>query len=233
MRISKYALLKPQAIKLRKQGLSIPEIEKRTGIPRSNLSAWLHKVPLTEKQRQRLHHNWVNALVKARQEAVRWHNAKKQERLDLARADALATLNSLNTKDRNIMELALSLLYLGEGTKKKTETSLGSSDPRILRFYIKALGSLYSLQPKDLYCQLFLRYDQDAETSKKYWSKALNIPTACFRYCNFDDRTKDRPTIEGYEGVCLVRGGSVAIQRKLVYLANAYIDQIGKSEMSG
>src|SRR5690606_12327722 len=112
---------------------------------------------------------------------------------DRARVDALDTLKSLDLKDRNVMELALSLLYLGEDTKKKTETSLASSDPRILRFYIKALSSLYSIQAKDLYCQLFLRYDQDEEISKKYWAKALNLPISCFRYCNFDNRAKDRP----------------------------------------
>ncbi len=227
MRRSKYEDRKPLAIKLRKRGLSLPEIEKRTGIPRSNLSSWLKAIPLTKKQEQRLHNNWLKALVTARKEAVKWHNEQKQHRLDSARMQALATLNSLDTKDKDIMELALAVLYLGEGTKKKVETSLGSSDPKILRFYIKALESLYSIRPKDMYCQLFLRHDQDIEVSKKYWSKELKIPISCFRYCNFDDRTKNKPTVKGYNGVCLVRGGSVAIQRKLVYLANAYFDRIG------
>lgn len=36
MRVSKYEHLKAAAIKLRKQGLSLAEIEKNTGVPRSN-----------------------------------------------------------------------------------------------------------------------------------------------------------------------------------------------------
>lgn len=228
MRTSKYADLKPLAIKLRKKGLSIPEIEKRTGIPRSNLSSWLKTVPLTNKQKQKLHNNWTKALVTARKRAVKWHNEQKQGRLDLAKESALSTLNVINPQDKSVMELALSLLYLGEGTKKKCETSLGSSDPKILQFFVKTLHSLYDIQPEDFYCQLFLRSDQDVKSMKKYWSKTLGIPISCFGYCNLDNRTIGKPTVNNYKGVCLVRGGSVAIQRKLVYLANAYMDTIGR-----
>lgn len=221
------------AIKLRRQGLSLPEIEKRTGIPRSNLSSWLKNIHLTSRQKKKLHDNWTKALITARKSAVKWHNSQKQMRLDQAREAALSTLNLIEIRDKAVLELTLSLLYLGEGTKKKVETSLGSSDPKILSFFINALYSLYDISPSDLYCQLFLRHDQDIEALKKYWSKTLNIPTSCFGYCNLDERTKGKPTIEGYKGVCLVRVGSVAIQRKLVYLANAYMDKIGVIQKSG
>lgn len=230
---SKYESLKPTAIRLRKQGLSIPEIEKRTGIPRSNLSSWLKVVPLTAKQKERLHNNWLNALVTARHKAVRWHNEQKRLRLEKAQKEALETLEQINRKDKAVMELALAMLYLGEGTKRKVETSLPNSDPKILRFFITTTSKLYGLDTSDFYCDLFLRADQDTEETIKYWSKTLRLPTTSFRQINKDKRTEGTKTFASYKGVCNVRCGRVAIQRKLVYLASAYLDEIGDIKKSG
>ena len=46
---SKWFELKPDAIKLRKKGLSIREIELRLGIPRSTLSGWLKDIKLSDE----------------------------------------------------------------------------------------------------------------------------------------------------------------------------------------
>lgn len=230
---SKWYHLKTEAIKLRKQGQSIAYVEKTLGIPRSTLSGWFKDVPLTNAQKKKLHKNWENALVKARKEAVKWHNARKRERIDLARSSALETLNKINLMDNSTLELSLALLYLGEGSKKKVETSLASSDPEILRFYIAALKRLYDVETCVLSCQLYLRADQNPNDMRRYWSKTLRIPLSQFRYTNLDKRTQGRPTYTDYKGVCSVMGGGVAIQRKLVYLANAYIKQIGGPKTSG
>ncbi|PIR85888.1 hypothetical protein COU14_01835 [Candidatus Kaiserbacteria bacterium CG10_big_fil_rev_8_21_14_0_10_44_10] len=226
MGVSKYESLKPSAIKLRKQGLSIPEIEKRTGIPRSNLSGWLKTVPLTNKQKQKLHDNWTKALVTARKGAVKWHNEQKRLRLKKAHEEALETLDKINQDDRATLELALAILYLGEGTKRKVETSLPNSDPSILRFFIAATSKLYGLERTQFYAVLYLRYDQDVEETIKYWSRALGLPISAFKRVNRDKRTAGTKTYATYKGVCNVHCGSVAIQRKLVYLANAYLDKI-------
>ncbi len=59
------------------------------------------------------------ALVKARVEAVKWHNAQKQTRLLEAKDRAEQTLNQIDSIDGNIRELAFAMLYLGEGSKIK------------------------------------------------------------------------------------------------------------------
>lgn len=232
MRVSKYEHLKADAIMLRKQGFSIPEIEKRTGIPRSNLSGWLKSVTLTTKQKQRLHNNWLKALVTARKGAVKWHNEQKRLRLELAKMDALETLNEIDSNNNATLELALALLYLGEGTKKNVETSLPNSDPQILQFFIAATSRLYGLERSDFYCNLYLRADQDTEETIKYWSKVLTLPRSAFKRVNIDKRTVGTKTFDNYKGVCNVHCRQVAIQRKLVYLANAYIDKIGATQKS-
>ena len=126
---SKWYELKDSAIKLRQRGFSIGEIERRLGIPRSTLSGWLKNIKLTAEQKEKLLQKWKNGLIKARQGAVVWHNAQKAERIKEAEKSAKETLKNINLNDKNILELALAFLYLGEGSKNNPETALGSSIP--------------------------------------------------------------------------------------------------------
>ncbi|MAZ29821.1 hypothetical protein CL655_00880 [bacterium] len=230
---SKWSYLKPGAIRLRKLGKSLPYVHKKLGIPKSTLSYWFKDIELTKKQKERLHQNWKNALVTARKEAAKWHRAQKAQRLETARTEALRTLERLNISDNDTLEIALALLYLGEGSKKKVETALGSSDPKTLLFYVTALERLYGVQRDTLRCQLYLRADQDADKLKRYWSRTLHMPLSCFRYVHHDTRTVGRKTYADYNGVCSIAGAPVAIQRKLVYLAHGFLDTIIENQMSG
>ncbi len=54
-------------------------------------------------------------LTKARKQALFWHNAQKEARLILASNDAEKILAEINVANSSISELALSMLYLGEG----------------------------------------------------------------------------------------------------------------------
>lgn len=219
---SRWFELKPDAIKLRKKGFSIGKIERRLGIPRSTLSGWLRNIELSQKQKEKLTQDWKNALVKARKKAVLWHNAQKEKRLKLAEEQALKIVGDIDITDKKILELALAILYMGEGTKKKIETSMGSSDPLILKFFLAALKRLYDFDIKKIKCQLNLRADQSPEKMKRFWSKELSVPINNFGYVNLDKRTVGSKTYPYYKGVCHVLCGNVAIQRRLIYLSEIF-----------
>jgi hypothetical protein len=51
----------------------------------------------------------------------------------------ISVINKINTSDLAILELALSFLYLGEGSKEKL-TSIGNANPLVLRFLLMQLG---------------------------------------------------------------------------------------------
>ncbi len=222
--ISKWFELKPKARSLRKEGKSIKWIEKNLGIPRSTLSGWLKDIKLTEIQRKRLEASTYIALNKARVNAVKWHNEQKLKRFQLAEKEADATLAKLANNDQTI-ELALALLYLGEGFKKNSDTGMGNSDPLILKFFLKTIMKVYNFKIEKIAFYLHLRYDQDEEKMKEYWAKELEIPISNFKKTSFDKRTKDRETYPDYKGVCLIRCGNVAIQRKLVYIGRKFCEQ--------
>lgn len=158
--------------------------------------------------------------------AVTWHNTQKENRLKSAQTEAEKIISKLDFNNRNILELSLAMLYFGEGFKKKPETGIGNSDPLILKFFIVLLKKVYNINIKSIKCSLHLRMDQDPEVLKLYWSKELNIPLENFRKSSIDKRTAESKTYDSYHGVCVVRCGNVAIQRKLVYLSKIYCEKI-------
>lgn len=223
--------LKENAFKLRSRGLSIREIEKRLNIARSTLSGWLRKVALTAAQRKKLRADWEHALVKARQKAVIWHNVQKQKRLETAKMDALKTLRNINSTNKNILELALAVLYSGEGSKKNIETALGSSDPLPLKFFLAILRNIYGINAAKIRCELYLRADQNPEKIKRFWARELKLPLKNFKQVSIDKRTRGSRTYPSYKGVCNLRCGNVAIQRKLIYLSEAFFRRTAEQFM--
>lgn len=225
--ISKWFELKDKAIALRKSGKSIRDIEDKLGIPRSTLSGWLKNIKLSERQKKVLDTKWRKALVYARTKSVIWHNKEKEKRLDFARKDAQNSLECIDIQNRNILELALSMLYLGEGAKTD-KTSLGNSDPDILLFFASCMEILYGLDRSNARCDLHLRADQNIDDVKRYWSNKLSIPLENFKSVSVDKRTIGRKTYDYYKGVCILNYANIAIQRKLVYLSKDYCRLISK-----
>ncbi|MFA6227187.1 MAG: hypothetical protein WC631_01745 [Candidatus Paceibacterota bacterium] len=223
---SKWFDLKNNAISLRKRGLSIRHIEKKYSIPRSTLSGWFSGIKLTANQEIKLEENKRLALIEARKKAILWHNAEKQKRIIKAELDAINILNSINYNNKKIIELALAMLYLGEGFKKSNNTGIGNSDPQILNFFISAIEKCFGFDRKGFRCELHLRADQDVDHVRKYWSKELKIPLENFTSISIDNRTKGKKTYDYYKGVCVLRLGRTDIQRRLVFLSRKFCDII-------
>jgi transcriptional regulator with XRE-family HTH domain len=215
---------KDKAISLRKQGLSVREIENLLSIPRSTLSGWLRDVPLSKPQKMRLKQNADLALVKARAKASEWHRSQKELRLQKADEDAKAILEHIKIDD-HLVELALAMLYLGEGAKKNT-TAIGNSNPLILKFFLSVLLNKYEVDIAKIKCDLHIRADQDPEELKEYWSQELALPLSNFRSVIVDIRTTGRTSYPTYKGVCLVNCGNIAIQRKLISLYNQFCQKV-------
>jgi len=223
---SRWFELKSKAVRLRKSGKSIRFIEGKLGIPKSTLSGWFKNIELSTKQKKVLKDNWNKSLVIARSRAVLWHNQQKENRIKIAKEEASDLLKKLNTSDNNILDIALAFLYLGEGFKKSTETGIGNSDPLILKFFVSVLGKNYKIVPARIKCELHLRADQNPNEMRNYWSRTLGIPIENFKSTSIDYRTKGTVTYPHYKGVCVLRCGNIAIQRKLVYFSEIFCKKI-------
>lgn len=222
---SKWFHRKEGAIRLRKNGQSIKAIEKELGIPRSTLSNWFKNITLSPVQQKALNAKWKIALVHARKKAVLWHHEQKANRLKEAEKHATKVLELINTKDKSVTELALAMLYLGEGFKGKS-TGMGNSNPMILKLFLSCLEKTYPFSRTKTSCFLHLRADQDPIRMKKFWSEELRIPLENFKAVSVDKRTEKKPTYSHYKGVCVIDVGNVAIQRRLLYLGEQFSEKI-------
>lgn len=202
-------------------------IERQYGIPRSTLSNWFRSIELNEAQRTKLMKNSQDGWKKARTNAVKWHKAQKQLRLDTAKTEATKSLNKLPLTPE-VLDIAFAMLYLGEGAKNNGSTSIANSDPMILNFVLDVLELNYGIKRLQVRCELHLRADQDAGESKAYWSDVLSVPIERFRGCYKDKRTANRPTYGSYKGVCVVYCGSIAIQRKITNMYNQFCERVAK-----
>lgn len=213
---------------MRRRGVSIRDIETRLGIARSTLSYWFRNVILAPHYQKRLEQRRKNALLFARTKASLWHREQKQLRIKEALRQATEFLNSLDWYDHRLTELALALLYMGEGFKKGTGagTGMGNSDPVILRFFLSTLEQLYGLRRGTFRYELHLRADQEPKKLVRFWAKQLRVAEGRFRSPVVDRRTVGRPTYPGYFGVCSIQCGNIAIQRKLVYIANLFCQRV-------
>src|SRR3989344_743760 len=227
--VSRWSHLKESAIKLRQHGASVRDIENRLGIPRSNLSYSFRGIVLSKRHKQLLRKRHENALIIARKEAVKWHNAQKERRMQDARMEALKTLSQIDITKKEIVELALAILYLGEGAKKNSFTAMGNSDSRILRFFVDSISYLYDIPRSGFRCHLHIRADQNSRALARYWASALDIPLKNFLKPLVDKRTLGTKSDPHYKGVCAVSCGRVAIQRKLMYIATQFCEKAAES----
>jgi hypothetical protein len=226
---SKWFEYKTEACELRRQGVSMTVIEQRYGIPRSTLSGWFRDIKLTEPQRTRLMKNQQDGWKKARENAVKWHNKQKQDRLLQADQQAAKTIEHA-TITPELLDITLAMLYFGEGAKNGT-TSMSNSNPLALRFMLSVLYVNYGITPSQIRCDLHLRADQNSQTVQQYWQEELKLPASCFRYTAYDKRTVGKATYDDYMGVCVVTCQKIAIQRKLISLYNQFCSQVSESIM--
>ncbi len=223
--ISKWLHIKPEAIALRKRGKSIRHVSTFLGIPLSTLSYWFRNIELTKSQKAVLKRKYDKALIKARVNAVKWHNQQKFERLKTAEMEADRVLSLIRNKNE-ILELTLAILYLAEGSRKTPTTSMGNSDPLILKFFLKILLTIYNIKIEKISFYLHLRSDQNPEKLKRFWAKELGVPLIRFGKVSIDKRTIKNATYSHYKGVCVVHCGNVAIQRKLGYIGRKFCEKV-------
>lgn len=223
---SQWYELKETVRQLRRQGVSLSIIEKKYGIPRSTLSGWFKDISLSEEQRTKLMENSRDGWKKARASAVVWHNKQKLQRLEVAETQAKEVLQRVSLTPE-VLDIALAMLYLGEGAKSGT-TSIANSNPTVLRFVLSVLYRNHKVSPKMLRCDLHLRADQNSEELKRYWSKELQLPLENFKYTAYDKRSIGKPTYDNYKGVCVITCHQIAIQRKLIALYNQFCEKVSQ-----
>lgn len=207
-----------QAKRLRSKGRTYSEImeELKIKTPKSTMSGWCQGVSLPKWYKDKIEELNCKSFSKAQQMAWASNRIKREIFLQ----NLLSNNNHLTKKlhDKNVLKMILSTLYLGEGSKWKSHSGLvlGSSDPDIIRIYIRLLFLCYGIKSEQLRCRVSYRADQDIQKLQRYWSRVSAVPLKSFYKTIPDPRTVGKPTKrKDYMGVCVVSCGGSHIQLEL------------------
>lgn len=215
--------LKEGARRLRRGGKTYSEIMNilRIKVPKSTMAFWCRGVSLPDWYWRKVNRLNANNLGKA-QKAAWLVNKEKTERLvrELESRNK-GLIKKLN--DEDILKMILATLYLGEGAKWKSHRglNLGSSDPNIIKLYLKLLKRCYKIKTNKLKCRVSHRADQNIKSLNKYWSRITGIPLTNFYKSKPDPRTVGKPTKKkDYKGVCVITCAGTHIQLELEAIPN-------------
>lgn len=210
--------LKTKVRKLRATGKTYTEIMNtlHVSLPKSTISNWCSNVSLPD---------WYEAKIE-KLNAKNFSRAQKVSRIanQLKREKLLNDLHDNNrhlihkVKDIEVRKMLLAMLYLGEGSKWKSHRGLmlGSSDPDIIRLYIRLLEQCYGIPVTKLSCWVGHRADQNLTQLKRYWAKITSISLKKFYKSIPDPRTVGKPTKrKDYKGVAVISCAGTHIQLEL------------------
>lgn len=204
---SKFYLQKAKVILLRKSGKTYGEIIKVIGqnIPKSTLSDWCKKIYLNSNQKKIIDKTVKNNCRKG-MEAARIINKERRKKY----LESIAERNKHLSKildNIDVCKVVLSILYLGEGTKKINRGSLrfGNSDPFVISLFLNLIRKCYKIDETKFRCTVLCRADQNIVKLEKFWKKITNIPKSQFYKTRIDPRTIGKPTKKtDYKGVCVI-----------------------------
>lgn len=210
--------IKEKVKHLRSRGRTYSEILKdlKIFIPKSTLSYWCNDVVLSSSYKDRINKLNIKNFNKAQKMAWASNKLKREKLLRELLENNEYLIEKL--KDKDVLKMLLSVLYIAEGSKWKSHHGLmlGNSDSNIIKLYICLLDLCYGIKPEKLKCRISYRADQDISFLQRYWSRITHIPIKNFYKTKPDPRTLGRSTRKkDYKGVCVIFCGGTDIQLEL------------------
>ncbi len=206
------------------QGLSYSEISEQIGVSKGTLSNWLKHITLTPEQEER-----IQQRIESNQSVFVAHARQvNQERFRHARTIAFqigVNIVSNLPDDNAIHELALAMLYLGEGDKTGNHVQIASTDPMILQYFLWGMENLYKVDRKLISLRLnLIELARPLEKQMlEWWAFQLFCSTTQFTKTQFDPRSKRTEITGNYHGVCSITYNDTYLYERLTGAYSSYI----------
>lgn len=215
---SRYHLFKNKAILLRKSGKTYGEIKKmiKQPIPKSTLSTWFFGLTMSLSQKENIQKRIRKNIFNGQRAAVEANRTRRREYIRAVEKRVRHLGKKIKNKD--IAKIAITMLYLGEGTKSHGGSLIfGNSDPKIIGLFLKLLRYCYNIDENKFRCTLQCRADQDIKKLEKFWSKTTEISLKQFYNARIDPRTIGKPSKKpDYKGVCRIDYFSADVYNELM-----------------
>jgi hypothetical protein len=214
--------LKAESLR-REKGLSYREISALTGINKSTLSNWLRDISLLPEQEARLQDRLQKNRAGFAARSLPINRARHQQARLGAYQAGVSVIASL-PHNTAVYELALAMLYLGEGSKSGGRVQMANADAAILRYFLQSLHNLYQIDAKRLGYRLNLvPAAQKIEADLvRWWARELQISPGDFDKTQYDNRSRATQLTGTYHGICTITYADTFLQQRLIGLAQSY-----------
>ena len=213
---------KNKAILLRKEGYSLGEISRSIKVSKSSVSLWTRDVKLSPKAKKIIE----SKLTSGQKMAVKAHYEITRRKEELARDYAFNLVNKIKI-DKNLAQLICSLLYACEGSKgPRSVLSFTNSDPKMIATFLKMFRMGFGVDESKFQVCVHLHDYHDEEKQLNFWSKTARIPREHFMRPYRKPHTGVNKK-EGYEGCVRVNYYDISLRRKLLAIAEQFIQDQG------
>jgi hypothetical protein len=153
------------ARKLRSDGLSVREIERRLGVARSSVSLWVRDVELTAEQRE-------TPGTRPRRSGTDTFRRRRAEYQERGRATA---------RCREPLHAMGCMLFWAEGSRSVNAVKVTNSDPALLRLFADFLRTHFDVPERKfrVWCNLFADHVEQQHQIEQFWLDELELPRSC------------------------------------------------------
>lgn len=193
------SLLRLEARKLRKRGVSVGKIAEVLGVAKSTVSWWVRDIVLTPQQHEKLKKSEQAGRELGRLKVALIQMEKRLKRIENAKQAGIRMIACLNERELFLAGLAL---YWAEGGKslKNKRVEFCNSDPRMVKFLILWLKKCLGVKNEDLRAVVGINQIHEAREQKvrEYWSEISGILLAQFRKTSYK-RINNKKIYENFE----------------------------------
>lgn len=168
------------AIDLRKKGYSYSEIQNFVSVPKSTLGVWLKKVKLSSLQLERVRQKRILGSKRGAEKK----SIDVQKAIDKIRKSSAQDIKIISTRELWLLGIMLYWKRLSEKDIKKG-VHFTSSDPFLIRFFLRWLFQIGRLTKKEIMLDLFVNKkgkikEKDVNEIKTYWSRITHFSVQDF-----------------------------------------------------
>lgn len=179
---------------LRGQGWSIPELMKKTGLPKTTIWHHVHDVTMPSEK---------SALIRSRQGA-------SKQRSEKAWQDAKCVAEQILRSNNRELAIKIAMLYWAEGHKRALVFT--NTDPDMLRLYISFLTEVLHVSLYDIKAFIRITTKINKTAAVVYWQSELGLSQQNITTNKNDLQNKTRTQF----GICRITVVKSANYHKIV-----------------
>ncbi|MCL4354316.1 hypothetical protein M1349_02470 [Patescibacteria group bacterium] len=171
---------KLEARKLRKEGQSIKSIAKTLKVSSSTVSIWCRDVKLTPKQIKILEQHSRDPNYGKRLEYSLKQQRERNIKIKTLKNAGIRAIGKLSKRELFLVGVSL---YWAEGFKKDSQVGFASSNPEMIKLFIKWLRDCFNYKIQDLSVRVTVNISHNyrIQDIQNYWSRTIMIPENHFQ----------------------------------------------------